>query len=293
VLELFIETDVRQTGDYQNVESHTEINLIFVDRSQRIYFCFLRWRRFDQFPRHTLGRVFSVSQDKTAKCFDFAVDCEIMSVNFPSALASCTLLHSESILYCGWSDGDIYQAQLAQDSGLLRPFQGQSIEILDLLVSDDDRSLYSCSLDGSVRRWDTSTGQTIQQIQVKGVPFGIRFLPAIEAPRREGAKGKRSKKDAIAAKQEMKKGFPTLPRTVSGNRDDMVGASVEDVDVLSLEGELAIAVADVCAQQPMKCEASVADVEASVTDKRDSEIEELRRQKGAMLQLLLARGYKE
>jgi hypothetical protein len=144
-----------------------------------------------------------------------------------------------------------------------------------------------CAALGHIDRTDNATGSGERRSFRDSVPPSGRGF----APRR--SEGEEVKKEAITAKQEMKKGFPRLQRAVSGNRDEMVCACGEDVDVLSLEDELAIAVADVCAQQPMKCEASVADVEASVTDKRDSEVEELRRQNGVMLQLLLAHGYKE
>jgi WD40 repeat protein len=220
-------------------------------------------------------RVFSVSLDKTAKCFDFAIGCEIFSVNFPSALTCCALLHNESILYCGETNGNIYQIQLAQDGGELPPLMGHNLDICDLLVSEDDRVLFSCALDGAVRRWDTGSGQTMQQIQVKGVPFGMRFLPSCG---------------------EMKKGFPRLGRAVSGNKDELVSRVVEDVEILSAEDEMAIAVADIAAQQPMAMGmmgGEGGELEVRVKDERDAEIQELRRKNGEMFQMLLAHGYKE
>jgi hypothetical protein len=56
---------------------------------------------------------------------------------------------------------------------------------------------------------------------------------------------------------------------------------------------MAIAVADIAAQQPMAMEMTVAQPQAPVEDSRDAEIRELRRQNGTMFQLLLAQGYKE
>jgi WD40 repeat protein len=239
------------------------------------------------------GRVFSVSLDRTAKCFDFAVGCEILAKSFPSPLTACTLLHNESVLYCGASDGNVYQVQLAQDGGVRPAFQGHTMEITDLLVSDDDRSLFSCGLDGVVRRWDTATGQTMQQIQVKGVPFAIRWLPEVDAPRNEGPKHRKTKKEAIAARQELKKGFPRLLRAISGNRDELVTAEVEDIEVLTLEDEMAIAVADICANQPVQEANAIGETITTEKDSKDAEIRELRKKNGAMLQLVLAHGYKE
>jgi WD40 repeat protein len=200
------------------------------------------------------NRVYSVSIDKTAKCFDFAVGCEILAANFPAALNCCALLNSESVLFCGGVDGNIYQIGLVQDLGQLPVLQGHAMDVCDLLVSDDDRALFSCSLDASVRRWDVATGSMIGSISdIKGIPFALKFLPQIEAVKAPAPKQhkKMTKKEAIAGRQELKKGFPRLERTVAGNRDEIVSAPVDEVDVLSIEEEMAIAVADVCQHRPM------------------------------------------
>jgi WD40 repeat protein len=199
-------------------------------------------------------RVYSVSLDKTAKCFDFAVGCEILAVNFPAALNCCALLNNESVLFCGGVDGNIYQIGLVQDFGLLPVLQGHGMDVCDLLVSDDDRALFSCSLDASVRRWDVATGSMIGSISdIKGVPFALKFLPEIDAagPSAAATQKKKTRREAIAGRQELKKGFPRLQRTVAGNRDEIVSAPVEEVDILTIEEEMAIAVADVCQHQPM------------------------------------------
>jgi WD40 repeat protein len=199
-------------------------------------------------------RVYSVALDRTAKCFDFAVGCEILAVNFPAALTCCALLNCESALFCGGADGNIYQIGLVQDFGPLPVLQGQAMDICDILVSDDDRALFSCSLDASVRRWDVATGSVIGSISnMKSIPFGLRFLPEIEtvAASTDEQQKRKTKKEAIAGRQELKKGFPRLQRTVTGNRDETVSAPVEEVDILSIEEEMAIAVADICRHQPM------------------------------------------
>jgi hypothetical protein len=194
-------------------------------------------------------RIFSVSSDKTAKCFDFCAGCEILGLNFPASLTCCALLNNESALYCGGNDGQIYQVELCQETGIQKVLSGHSMEITDLRVSYDDRVLFSCSLDGTVRRWDTATGQTINQIQVRGAPFALTFLPSSEnaAPPEDELQ----KKGRRARAQDSRKGFPHLAKAIRGNREEFVSAPVEDIPILSLDDEAAIAIADLCDQQPM------------------------------------------
>jgi WD40 repeat protein len=94
----------------------------------------------------------------TVKCFNFAVGYEILAVNFPTALTCCALLNSESDLFCGGADGNIYQISLMQDFRQPPVLQGHVMDLCDILVSDNDRALFSCSLDASVTRWDIETG---------------------------------------------------------------------------------------------------------------------------------------
>jgi hypothetical protein len=72
----------------------------------------------------------------------------------------------------------------------------------------------------------------------------LKFLPKIEMGSEQG-KGRQGKG------HEMRKGFPPLGKSVRGNRDELVSAPVEDVPILSLEEEAAIAMADLCENEPM------------------------------------------
>ncbi|KAH0791144.1 WD repeat-containing protein 18 [Histomonas meleagridis] len=246
-------------------------------------------------------RVYTVSLDKTAKCYDYCSSCEIFSVNLPTPITCCTLSHNESILYCGGSDGCIYQIEVAQD-GLQAQFEGHTMEITDLLISDDDRSLYSISLDSTVRRWDTSTGQTINHIDTKGVPFALRFIPIIEVQDRqnsEGRKVKLSKKKAIERREQMKKGFPKLQRQISGNKNDLVSAPIEDMPILTVEEETQIAIADICntkgtfdvikVEETQEINEREEKNEMIKPPLHDDENEEIRRQNALMFQYIMSK----
>ncbi|OHT06247.1 hypothetical protein TRFO_25721 [Tritrichomonas foetus] len=261
------------------------------------------------------GRVYTVSLDKTARCFDFSLGCEILSINFPTSLTCCALAHNGAILYCGGVDGTIFQISLSQDGGIQQTFVGHTSEISDLVISTDDRSLYSSSLDLSVRRWDTSTGQTINHIQAKSVPFSLHFLPQIDQATATtvdeaasaGRKTKQSRKNA----QNRKKGFPKLQRIISGNVDEIVSAPTEDEPILTVSEEMSIAIADICSQQsitPVKTvrqnnteggtnagndSNSVTNVSNNTAeDEEDSKLTELKKQNGVMFQYILSKQQK-
>ena len=236
------------------------------------------------------GRVYSVSHDKTAKCYDYCAGCEIKSENFPTALSCCVLSHSEGILYCGGLDGNVYQVLLSQDFGIQNVIEGHSMEITDLLLSDDDRSLYTASLDMTVRRIETATGQTINHVQTTGIPYALTWMPEIIEPVVEERK-QRGKKEAIANRQNAKKGFPKLTRTINPNRDELVSAPVEDIGILSASDELSIAMIDLSNQQMMVPPKTTTPSVAPVVEakKETDEIAELKRQNAVMFQYILSK----
>jgi len=174
-------------------------------------------------------RVFSVSHDKTAKCFAFCAGCEILSLSFETGLTCCALAHNQAALYCGSADGRIFAVCLAQDAGTPTVFAGHEMEVCDVAVSGDDRALYSASLDLTVRRWDTATGHAVARITAAGVPVALAWVPDREV------RGKRA--------------FPRLGREIQTTREDVVSAPADDVCVLSLEDELAIALVDIGSRQ--------------------------------------------
>lgn len=243
-------------------------------------------------------RVFSVSHDKTAKCFDFCAKCEIKSANFPTALSCCALAHSESVLYCGGVDGNVYRVMLTQDFPIDGVIEGHTMEITDLLLSDDDRSLYTASLDMTVRRVETATGQTTNHIQTAGVPFALTWIPDLPevgaTPVQEGRR--RSRKGGMSNNHNVKRGFPKLTRSINGNREELVSAPVEDIDILSADDELMIAMVDLCNQQVMVPQSCVeeekekpATQEEPVQEENIDELTELKRQNALMYQYILSK----
>ena len=188
-------------------------------------------------------RVFTVGNDKVLKCYDFAAGCEILSVSFENELTSVCLAHNESVVYVGDVTGGIYPVQLATEVDVSESFEGHEVAITDLAISDDDRSLYSISLDSTIRRWDVSSGATVGNVTMKDKPFALRWLPIINEQKLEQPKGKRSKEQ----RQAQQKGFPNLKKTLQTvPRDELISAQADDFPILSLDDEAAIAIADVC-----------------------------------------------
>jgi len=186
-------------------------------------------------------RVFSVSNDKSLKCFDFCAGCEILSISFPTALTSVVLANNESIVYCGGNDGRIFQVQISTEASSQSEFVGHTMAVTDLQISDDDRVLFSSSLDSTVRRWDTATSQCVNSATMKFTPFALRWLPVLDEKDNQTTKKNKTKAEAIG---KQKKGFPRLQRSITGNHDELVSAPAEDIPILSIEEETTIAMRD-------------------------------------------------
>lgn len=250
----------------------------------------------------TNNRIFTVSLDKTAKCIDFYPGCEILSYDFEVSLTCCALSHNESIFYCGGIDGSIFQIQISQDNGNRQKFVGHTSQITDIVISEDDRSVYSSSLDMSIRRWDAATGQTINHISTDGAPFALNFLPQLDKATatsqasEEGKKNRPSRRER--SNQNAKKPFPKLKRNIAGNVDELVAAPVDDLPILSPDEELSIAISDICSHNQVTTiknqkdsnEKSEASSSETTTEKGngDSELDELKRQNGLMFQYILS-----
>lgn len=198
-------------------------------------------------------RVFTVGNDKVLKCYDFAAGCEILSVTFENELTCVCVAHNESVVYVGDVTGGIYPVQLASEVEITESFEGHEVSITDLAISDDDRSLYSIALDQTIRRWDVSSGATVGNVTLKDKPFSLQWLPLQNETKVEQPKGKRTKEQ----RQAQQKGFPNMKKTLQTvPKDELISAPSEDVPILSLEEEAAIAIADVCLnrenQDPIK-----------------------------------------
>jgi hypothetical protein len=196
--------------------------------------------------------IFSVSVDGTAKCFDYCSGCVLFSLTFPVSLTCCALQRSESILYCGGSDGNIYQIEINSDPGVQAVFSGHTQEICDLLVSDDDYVLFSCAADSTVRRWETKSGEMLNEIRISGIPFSLhQTIDVVDTHDRNPQK----KPTLLGEKrnlQDLRKSFPRLFRTVNVRRDELVSAHFDDIPILSIADEIALAVGDVCHRETME-----------------------------------------
>lgn len=188
-------------------------------------------------------RVFTVGNDKVLKCYDFAAGCEILSIAFENELTCVCLAHNESVVYVGDVAGGIFPVQLAAEIEVSEAFEGHEVAITDLTISDDDRSLYSASLDSTIRRWDVSSGATVGNVTMKDKPFSFKWLPQQNEIQPEIPKGRLTKEQ----KQAQQKGFPNLKKSIQiAPKDEMVSAPSYDVPIISLDDEAAIAVSDVC-----------------------------------------------
>ncbi|EAX94762.1 hypothetical protein TVAG_346250 [Trichomonas vaginalis G3] len=189
----------------------------------------------------TNGRVFTVGKDKLLKCFDFCAGCEILSVSFENELTCLCLAHNEGIVYVGDVAGGIYPIYLTAESEIGERFDpGHSMAVTDLAISDDDRALYSISLDRYIHCWDTSSGVSIKNRQISGTPFSLKWLPDIPKEETDKQKG-RPPRD----QRGKPKGFPVLKKSKQTNRDELVSAPPSEIPMISPDEEAQIAITDV------------------------------------------------
>lgn len=190
----------------------------------------------------TNGRVFTVGADKMLKCFDFCAGCEILSVSFENELTCVCLAHNESIVYVGDVVGGIYPVYLSAETEVGDKYDpGHSQAVTDLAISDDDRSLYSISLDKYIHCWDTSSGVSIKNRQISGTPFALKWLPDLSKEDAEKPKGRLPKEQ-----RGKPKGFPILKKSMQGNRDELISAPPLEIPIITPDEEAQIAIADVC-----------------------------------------------
>ncbi|XP_045347114.1 WD repeat-containing protein 18 isoform X3 [Leopardus geoffroyi] len=103
----------------------------------------------------------------------------LLSVLFDVAIVAVTMDLAEHHLFCGGSDGSIFQVDLCawpgqrektfqpeQDSG--KAFRGHRNQVTCLSVSTDGSVLLSGSHDETVRLWDVQSKQCIRTVTLKG-----------------------------------------------------------------------------------------------------------------------------
>ncbi|XP_031430583.1 WD repeat-containing protein 18 [Clupea harengus] len=125
------------------------------------------------------ARVATASLDQTVKLWEVSSGEMLLSVLFDVSIMSVTLDPCEYFLFCGGSDGTIYQVSLRSpsmsrdktfqtDNEGNQEFKGHRNLVTCLSVSMDGTMLLSGSHDETVRLWDIQSKQSIRTINHKG-----------------------------------------------------------------------------------------------------------------------------
>lgn len=113
----------------------------------------------------------------------------LLSVLFDVGIMAVTMDLAEHHIFCGGSDGSIFQVDLCtwpgqreqslqaeQDPG--KVFRGHRNQVTCLSVSTDGSVLLSGSHDESVRVWDVQSKQCIRTVALKGPVTNATIMPA-------------------------------------------------------------------------------------------------------------------
>lgn len=125
-----------------------------------------------------LARVATSSLDQTIKLWAISSGDLLLSVVFDVSIMSLTMDLAEHHVFCGGSDGSIFQVDLcswpgqrersfqAEDTG--KVFKGHRNQVTCLSVSVDGSMLLSGSHDETVRLWDVTSKQCLRTVTLKG-----------------------------------------------------------------------------------------------------------------------------
>ncbi|XP_021560939.1 WD repeat-containing protein 18 isoform X2 [Neomonachus schauinslandi] len=126
-----------------------------------------------------LARVATSSLDQTVKLWEVSSGELLLSVLFDVGIMAVTMDLAEHHLFCGGSDGAVFQVDLCtwpgqreksfqpeRDSG--KVFRGHRNQVTCLSVSADGSVLLSGSHDETVRLWDVQSKQCIRTVTLKG-----------------------------------------------------------------------------------------------------------------------------
>ncbi|KAM3875964.1 WD repeat-containing protein 18 [Diretmus argenteus] len=137
------------------------------------------------------ARVATASLDQTVKLWELSSGEMLLSILFDVGIMSVTLDPCEYFLFCGGSDGNIFQVSLCSqslsrdkafqsDNDGNQVFKGHRNLVTCLSVSMDGTLLLSGSHDETARLWDVQSKQTIRCITHKG-PVTNAFIMAAPA----------------------------------------------------------------------------------------------------------------
>ncbi|XP_057397286.1 WD repeat-containing protein 18 isoform X2 [Balaenoptera acutorostrata] len=126
-----------------------------------------------------LARVATASLDQTVKLWEISSGELLLSVLFDVSIMAVTMDLAEHHMFCGGSDGSIFQVDLCtwpgqreksfqpeQDHG--KVFRGHRNQVTCLSVSTDGSVLLSGSHDETVRLWDVQSQQCLRTVALKG-----------------------------------------------------------------------------------------------------------------------------
>ncbi|KAF7703723.1 hypothetical protein HF521_022730 [Silurus meridionalis] len=135
------------------------------------------------------ARLATASLDQTVKLWEISSGEMLLSVLFDTSIMSVTLDPCEYLLFCGGSDGNIFQVSLCNtalsrdktfqsDGEGNQMFKGHRNLVTCLSVSMDGTLLLSGSHDETVRMWDVQSKQCIRCINHKGQVTNAAIIPA-------------------------------------------------------------------------------------------------------------------
>ncbi|XP_062868961.1 WD repeat-containing protein 18 [Trichomycterus rosablanca] len=135
------------------------------------------------------ARVATASLDQTVKLWEISSGEMLLSVLFDVSIMSVTLDPCEYFLFCGGTDGNIFQLSLCNtalshdktfqsESEGNQVFKGHKNGVTCLSVSMDGTLLLSGSHDETVRMWDVQSKQCIRCINHKGQVTNAAIIPA-------------------------------------------------------------------------------------------------------------------
>ncbi|KAJ1086280.1 hypothetical protein NDU88_006402 [Pleurodeles waltl] len=136
-----------------------------------------------------LARAATSSLDQTAKLWSISSGDLLMSILFDVRVMAVTLDPTEYHMFCGGSDGSIFQVDLCArpvqrdrafqtEKESSRMFRGHRNQVTCLSVSMDGQLLLSGSHDETVRLWDIQSKQCLRTVAHKGPVTNAVITPA-------------------------------------------------------------------------------------------------------------------
>ncbi|XP_061592974.1 WD repeat-containing protein 18 [Cololabis saira] len=135
------------------------------------------------------ARIVTASLDQTVKVWELSSGELLLSILFDVEIMSVTCDPCEFFLFCGGSDGNIFQVSLCSqnlsrdksfqsESEGNQVFKGHRTLVTCLSVSMDGTLLLSGSHDETVRLWDIQSKQSIRCLAHKGPVTNAVIMPA-------------------------------------------------------------------------------------------------------------------